>query len=118
MFDLNGAQGMVGVSVVWVDGGRDEWVLSKGDGGTNGRSCLERLEAVVNDVLESAEDKERSVVEGECGGDTKESIPLPIPLATPVTNSKASSRHKKQRSLLMSLVAYVSRFCPSAFFLF
>ena len=75
------------ISCKMVDGVLDEWPLSE-------QGCLAALDAVVADVNESAElDRELELEnERKCA----------------VSPSPFKGRHKKQRSLLMTLVAYVS----------
>lgn len=71
-----------------LDGTVEEWPLME-------KGCLRALEDVVADVHESAESDRETVLENERG----RSAESPPPLSGKVT------RHKKQRSLLMSLVA-------------
>ncbi len=85
------------VSCAFVDGLVEEWPLM-------GAGCLRALEGVVDDVNDSSveveREKERERVEQERERKRIQSLNSP-PSSIKVT------RHKKQRSLLMSLVAYV-----------
>ncbi|TFK52943.1 hypothetical protein OE88DRAFT_1643673 [Heliocybe sulcata] len=85
------------ITCVFVDGQREEWPIV---GGTANR-CVKALESVLNDVNSSAKEneKERSAGVEENQHHSRQSSTNTIkPTDGPV-------KHKKQRSLLMSLVA-------------
>jgi hypothetical protein len=77
------------ISCKMVDGTVEEWPLME-------KGCLSALEGVVSDVFESTEMDREKELENERRRSSSDS---PNPFSGKVT------RHKKQRSLLMSLVA-------------
>ena len=96
------------ISCVFVDGAQEEWPLM-------GPGCIEALETVIRDVNESAaeadRESEREVARERWREYERERL-LTTAMPLPVTHKPG--RHKKQRSLLMSLVACV----PFSFFFF
>lgn len=80
------------VSALFVDHSVEEWPLM-------GRECVSALESVLRDVNDSALESEQERADAP-------PQPPPAPLPPPV--QAKHSKHKKQRSLLMSLVACVS----------
>ncbi|KAK0205207.1 hypothetical protein DFS33DRAFT_744420 [Desarmillaria ectypa] len=88
---------MLTISCRFVDGSTEEWPLRPA-------GCLQALDSVLDDVNQSAamteREKEREKVKGKERKDGQQS------LNSPPTTVKAT-RHKKQRSLLMSLVATI-----------
>lgn len=90
------------VTCRFLDGSREEWPLLS-------VACMEALQRVMNDVNESGLVSERERRKDQDQPRIGEEAALPVPVSTPVK----ASRHKKQRSLLMTLVAYVSSISSS-----
>lgn len=86
------------ISCRFMDGATDQWPLI-GDG------CLRSLEDITDDVNESAIEAEREK-EREKAKERERDRRRSEVLNSPTTSVKVT-RHKKQRSLLMTLVAYV-----------
>ena len=86
------------VSCSFLDGSRQEWPLMDTE-------CMYALESVVFDVSEAATETERERRESEA----RMRPPSPLPPPPPLVASSAPRviKHKRQRSILMSLVAYV-----------
>lgn len=109
-FDLS-ASGKV--RCVWVDGGVEEWPLGEGLGEDGVWRRRELLESVVRDVDLSAEELERERAKEEWdrfgrrqARDAQAQAELEAVIAT--APKATTVKHKKHRSLLMSLVACVS----------
>ncbi|TDL27814.1 hypothetical protein BD410DRAFT_835108 [Rickenella mellea] len=102
------------VECVWVDGTRDEWGIGEvGQVGGDGGGCVRALERVLEDV-------EGSAKAGEWERAMEAGLHMPTPTLPPtIVQQQAAAtataqqhppvsgrpRHKKQRSLLMTLVA-------------
>jgi hypothetical protein len=82
------------VSCRFIDGSLEEWPLM-------GAGCLKALENVLNDVNESALETEREKEREKEIEKEKENLQSVV---TPPTSVRVG-RHRKQRSLLMTLVA-------------
>jgi hypothetical protein len=87
------------VSCLFTDGVKEEWPLM-------GAACLKALESVLQDVntssLQEDRDAEREAEQHRWRESEREKL-----LALSIPPSPKPTKHKKQRSLLMSLVAYV-----------
>ena len=97
------------VRCVWVDGGVEEWALvdgmtGGGEGGKEKEECARMLGSVLRDVDLSAEvgERERLWDEWERFGYAQSQAQAQ---AAAVSTPQKAIKHKKQRSLLMSLVA-------------
>ncbi|KAG6867661.1 hypothetical protein C0993_012603 [Termitomyces sp. T159_Od127] len=80
------------ISCRFVDGSMEQWALV-------GEKCIKALERVLQDVNDSSLALERELEEKQ-----RERRRFEVPLLPPPTKA---SRHKKQRSLLMTLVASI-----------
>jgi hypothetical protein len=110
-FDMGG-----GVRIVWVDGGVEEWVLGEGGEGMEKEGCMRMLESVLRDVDMSEEEGEReqwreewalhqaeaaaAQAQAQANAQAQARAQAQLQAAT-----KTNTKHKKHRSLLMSLVA-------------
>jgi hypothetical protein len=108
------------ITCSFLDGAREEWAL-----GTDG--CDEALQRVMEDVHEATLEKQREEALATAAAAREEAAKAPLPpvevekkdtsreatLPPPATSSSAQGwrpKHKKQRSSLMSFVAYVSSY--------
>jgi hypothetical protein len=95
------SQKTVRVTCQFVDGALEEWV-------TEGKDLISALECIIHNVQESTleDDKERDRYRLQSNRSRALNM-LPIsPGPTPMTGTKP--RHKKQRSLFMQIVSYVT----------
>jgi hypothetical protein len=96
------------VRCVWVDGGVEEWPLLDGKGDREG--CLRMLSRVLRDVELSGEEAKKEQLRDDwerfeyAQAQQAQANALAHAQAQAMSPAKAN-RHKKQRSLLMSLVA-------------
>ncbi|KZT26185.1 hypothetical protein NEOLEDRAFT_1177964 [Neolentinus lepideus HHB14362 ss-1] len=86
------------ITCVFVDGQREEWPIV---GGTANR-CVKALESVLDDVNSSARENEKERVTSVEENHQPHSRQVS---SSSVNSNSAPVKHKKQRSLLMSLVA-------------
>lgn len=108
IFDL----GSESVRCIWVDGSMDEWPLSAGAGidGDQFEDCLRMLRSVLEDVDLSAEESERERLREEWDeryqamAQAHAQAQAQAAVAIPAAPHKPT-KHKKQRSLLMTFVA-------------
>ncbi|KAG6808728.1 hypothetical protein H0H92_003090 [Tricholoma furcatifolium] len=88
------------ISCHFVDGSVEQWALTE-------ERCVQALERVVRDVNESSLAIEREIAEEkrqrERELERRRNSDAPLPL----TSTRQPTRHKKQRSLLMTLVASI-----------
>jgi len=120
VFDLEESEGRV--KCVWVDGGVEEWAFGMGENTCVERDreregCIRMLERVLSDVAQSAEEDERERLRDEWEQVARARTARMAELAEANVQAQAQqahaqtnlakAKHKKRRSLLMSLVACV-----------
>lgn len=86
------------ITCAFYDGSRQDWPLMETE-------CMYALESVLFDVSEATNEAERERrEEAKAKARARPPSPPPLPVTTP---SPRVVKHKRQRSLLMSIVSYV-----------